>query len=172
MLFVCSGFVISWLIAAVSLYAQLQRLVREITFLPEHSRQMNISRPILGKNLWTTFSVQGDPGDNYTVVQIASPTCAPCHQSLEDFLQANQAFGLGFLCLVENSEPEFADMFIAQYSPLANVRAVEADLLMDAQIMRFPTFLVVDSNGIVVKEFFLLDFLLKYLSKLEKHANA
>ncbi|USG67269.1 hypothetical protein NDK47_08345 [Brevibacillus ruminantium] len=144
----------------------MRKLNQQVSYLPEAPTQgkNNQPHPIIGKNLWNELSIESTSVEGYRIVMISSPTCGACHHSLDYFFEKSGDKNTGFLCLTEDSEPEYARAFMADYSKKTTVLLVDANTLINLQMTIFPTFLVLESNGIVVKKFLLVEHLLSYLT--------
>lgn len=167
MLYIATSFAVGLLLLLYNFSAQLRKLRYELSFLPQKGVNA-LQHSIIGKNLRGVFPDLAIAPAEYTIILVASPACAPCHQSLEEILAIRETLQHRFLCLVENSRPDDTDRFLQQFSGSVTLLPVDIEDLLSLELIQFPTFLLVDQNGRVIKEFTLLPFLLKFLSGIKK----
>ncbi|MEJ8548727.1 hypothetical protein, partial [Brevibacillus borstelensis] len=94
------------------------------------------------------------------------PTCLPCHEALTEFLEQNQKLQFPFACLAEADQVEYFEMFCHDYREQVEINPIKKTQLLRLGIRSFPTFLVIDDYGIILREFSLVHFLVRYIEQM------
>ncbi|MGG1662590.1 hypothetical protein [Brevibacillus sp. NRS-1366] len=156
---------IGWAFLAIRLAFCMKKLKREVSILPE-PRQMHIKNKWMGNSIHEIVDLPETVKARHAVLLISSPTCPPCHEALADFLNQNKRLQIPFTCLAEADHVEYYEMFCHDYGEQAEIVPIKKELLKRLGIKRFPTFLVIDNNGIILRDFLLVHYLIKFVEQM------
>lgn len=95
------------------------------------------------------------------IIQFARSGCIPCHQGLQKFIKLNKNVGAPFICLLTSEDEESKKQFINEF-PSITIISVNQELIEALKINLFPTYLMIDEQGIILKRSNLHDYLLKF----------
>ncbi|WP_010490977.1 TlpA family protein disulfide reductase [Paenibacillus elgii] len=106
-------------------------------------------KSFIGMNLREYFPFPSDD-EAPAIVMFASPSCDVCHHELEKLLALKQktGFSIPILCFVEREDRNY-ETFIQEFDNRLPLLPAEKETLIELQISSFPSFFIVDSNGII-----------------------
>ncbi|WP_289142823.1 hypothetical protein [uncultured Brevibacillus sp.] len=139
---------------------------REVSYLPELPHQMNMDNKRVGSNVHKIIDLCETVTGTHAVLMISLPTCRPCHDSLSEFLQQNKRLQIPFACLTMADEGEYYQMFCHDYGAQVEILPINETQLKRMGVNRFPTFLIIDNNGIILREFILVEYLIRYIEQM------
>lgn len=126
------------------------KLKKEISYLPSTSYNRFNKHPLVGSNIKKILHIRQFKDDPFFIM-ILSPTCPPCHQTLEQVVQTGNHRRFPLICYVSSNTQEEFKKLASKYSGIINLFPITNTDLNKLNINLFPSFLVVNKKGIVKK---------------------
>ncbi|MGF9912977.1 hypothetical protein ABEX47_20265 [Paenibacillus ehimensis] len=107
-------------------------------------------KAFIGMNLREYFPFPSEFDEAPAIVIFASPSCDVCHHELEKLLALKQKTGcsIPILCFVERNDRNY-ETFIQEFDNRLSLLPADKETLIELQISSFPSFFIVDSNGVI-----------------------
>ncbi|CAJ1004262.1 MULTISPECIES: hypothetical protein [Bacillales] len=156
---------LGWGILSAQIVMFLKKLKMEISFLPQARYRSKPIQQSVGKSIGDMLALPAAVKDKISVLLVSSPTCPPCHEALSEFLRENERWQLPFACITEADEAEYFQKFYDDYNRFVDIIPFYRKNLKRLGITKFPTFLVINQEGVVLREFLLVPYLMKYLAQ-------
>ena len=156
---------ILWGSMVISLISYMKKLKLEISYLPKSPNRLKAMHISEGRAILEEVDLPGKLREKHVVLLVSSPTCHPCHEALTEFLELNERLDFPFACLVVAERFEYYEKFLNDYRGRVEIVPIYERTLKRLGINKFPTFLVVDENGIILREYLIVQFLLKFLEE-------
>lgn len=132
-------------------YKQLISLNKEISYLPkEIKRDLQNSHPLIGESIHDVGPGNWDIVKKDVIIQFASPSCASCHSAVEELIEANKLYNTDIYVVVMPSEDnKESSNFIEKYKDLVTILPYSREVTEIMNITQFPTFIIVNKEGII-----------------------
>lgn len=130
-------------------------LKNEISYLPQEIKQdLQNTHPLVGENIQSIIPEDWSIPLKGTIIQFASASCASCHSAVEQLIEDKKIYKMEHYVFVIPPEDNTKSRdqyksFIGKYKDLVNILPYSKEVTEKMNITQFPTFIVVDQDGII-----------------------